>query len=124
MKAKTYSDNLKDPRWQKLRLKIMERDEFKCRQCLDDKEQLQIHHIKYIANKLPWEYPEELLETLCVDCHKSITETNESIKNSLFEIIDFMSLEVLQDLLIEFKQMNISRQIDILQISKVLRDPF
>ena len=67
---KNYSDLLKDPRWQKKRLHIMERDEFTCQCCFDDKNTLNVHHKYYIANRKPWEYPDELLITLCENCHK------------------------------------------------------
>ncbi len=65
--ANYYSDKLKDPRWQKKRLEIFERDDFRCTFC-DDKEQtLHVHHLQY--NGLPWDTPNEFLITLCEDCH-------------------------------------------------------
>lgn len=33
---KTYKENLKNPKWQKKRLKILKRDDFKCRCCDSD----------------------------------------------------------------------------------------
>jgi len=80
---KTYLEKLKDPRWQKKRLEIFNRDEFKCKKCGNTKETLNIHHIKYIKDKEPWDYPNELLTTLCEDCHKIIEELrkNEFFKN-------------------------------------------
>lgn len=66
----TYSDLLKDPRWQKKRLKIFERDEWKCTDCGDSFSQLQIHHLYYKVTLEPWEYPDKALVTLCDLCHK------------------------------------------------------
>lgn len=66
---KTYSEKLRDPRWQRKRLEIMERDEFKCRICGDDKTTLHIHHIRYLRGREPWEYREFYLVTLCEHCH-------------------------------------------------------
>ncbi len=63
-----YSDKLRDPRWQKKRLEIFNRDNFSCTNCGDSTKELHIHHEKYIGE--PWEAPNELLKTLCDKCHK------------------------------------------------------
>lgn len=65
----TYAQKLLDPRWQRKRLQILERDRFRCILCNNDKEQLQIHHKKYFKGKEPWEYEDQYLETLCATCH-------------------------------------------------------
>jgi len=39
-----YADKLKDPRWQKKRLKIMERANWECESCGDSEKTLHIHH--------------------------------------------------------------------------------
>lgn len=65
----TYSEKLKDPRWQKKRLEILERDNFTCRECGSKTDTLHIHHCCYIKGKQPWEYSETLL-TLCANCHQ------------------------------------------------------
>jgi hypothetical protein len=67
MKQTTYSQKLKDPRWQKKRLEILNRDEWKCRYCGDKKTTLAVHHLEYLGE--PWEAPEDKLITLCEDCH-------------------------------------------------------
>ena len=41
----TYSEKLSDPRWQKKRLLILERDNFSCVKCQADDVQLQIHRL-------------------------------------------------------------------------------
>ena len=38
---------------------------------------LNVHHKYYITNYLPWEYNEECLITVCVDCHLYIHENEE-----------------------------------------------
>jgi 5-methylcytosine-specific restriction endonuclease McrA len=65
----SYSDKLKDPRWQKKRLQIFRRDDFQCRCCGNDKEALHAHHLIYIRGKEPWDYARRLLITLCETCH-------------------------------------------------------
>lgn len=61
---------LRDPRWQKKRLLIFDRDEWKCRRCSDKFTNLQVHHLYYNFDLLPWEYPDTALITLCELCHK------------------------------------------------------
>ena len=65
-----YSELFKDPRWQKLRLKVLERDEFMCQQCFDSESTLHIHHRYYQCGKKPWEYNMSALLTLCESCHQ------------------------------------------------------
>lgn len=86
----TYSEKLKDPRWQKKRLKILERDNFECINCNDKNKTLHVNHLYYLKEKKPWEYPDGILFTLCEDCHTNFTfygNTNiESFFESLFKV--------------------------------------
>ena len=65
----TYSEKLKDPRWQKKRLEILGRDEWTCRGCGDKKNTLNVHHTWYEPKTEPWEASNEYLLTLCDECH-------------------------------------------------------
>ena len=65
-----YSEKLKDPRWQKLRLTVMNRDGFRCQVCLDDTLPLNVHHLSYKPKVDPWDYDQRDLITLCEYCHK------------------------------------------------------
>lgn len=67
---KTYEEKLKDPRWQKKRLEILERDNWMCQECRDEDSTLIVHHIDYLPNRDPWDYPNILLITLCKECHE------------------------------------------------------
>lgn len=67
-----YRDLLRDPKWQKKRLKIMERDNFQCQFCKSEINTLVVHHKKYINGRKPWEYDNEWLTTLCIYCHNHI----------------------------------------------------
>lgn len=64
----TYSDKLRDPRWQKRRLEVFERAGWKCQCCGESKETLHVHHLVYGAGE-PWEASLESLESLCETCH-------------------------------------------------------
>lgn len=72
----TYSEKLKDPRWQKKRLEILERDKFTCQECGDATKELNVHHRHYLPKADPWNYENEVLATLCRDCHAERTELN------------------------------------------------
>lgn len=65
-----YIEKLKDPRWQKKRLEIMQRDDFRCRACENEDGTLNVHHVWYDKNKEPWESDDDDLVTLCDYCHK------------------------------------------------------
>jgi hypothetical protein len=74
MNTLTYSQKLRNPKWQKKRLEILQRDKFTCQLCLDTETELQIHHKEYEKGKEPWEYEPEQLTTLCRHCHNFVTE--------------------------------------------------
>ena len=81
---KTYIEKLKDPRWQKKRLEIMQRDNFTCQCCGSKVDELQIHHIRYHKGIEPWEYDNNELITYCESCHEyETTENNISYKSFL-----------------------------------------
>lgn len=65
-----YAEKLRDPRWQKKRLEVMERDHFSCIGCGNDKETLNVHHKYYVRGKEPWEYELSAFMTLCETCHE------------------------------------------------------
>jgi hypothetical protein len=70
-----YSDKLRDPRWQKKRLEVMQRDDFTCLACGDKDSTLNVHHKQYHGD--PWEAPMSSLETLCESCHGARSNLNK-----------------------------------------------
>lgn len=64
-----YKEQMKSPKWQKRRLEIMNRDNFTCQMCGDTENELHVHHIKYLEDMNYWDYPDNLLITLCSRCH-------------------------------------------------------
>ena len=87
MENKTYSEKLKDPRWQKKRLEIMERDGWACSFCGDKESTLHIHHIEYKPYGDPWEYPNHLMFTLCESCHAEEYEGRNITEQTLLGIL-------------------------------------
>ncbi len=67
----TYTQKLRDPRWQKKRLQIFDRDDWKCTVCNDSKSTLHVHHSFYKKDAQPWDYENENLQTLCENCHEA-----------------------------------------------------
>lgn len=63
----TYSEQLRDPRWQKKRLEILSRDKWACTLCGDTETTLHVHHKKYTGNA--WDADNGLLITYCEPCH-------------------------------------------------------
>ena len=74
----TYAEKLQDPRWQKKRTQILNRDNFTCKLCGNTKQRLDVHHHLYEKGKDPWEYSDDVLDTYCKTCHKLV----EFIKKS------------------------------------------
>lgn len=66
-----YKSQLRDPRWQKTRLQIFDRDGYVCRCCGRGDQELHAHHLFYRKGAAPWEYALEELVTLCDSCHEA-----------------------------------------------------
>jgi len=96
----TYYEKLKDPRWQRKRLEVFERDNFTCTSCNCAKDELQLHHLRYCKGQ-PWDISNEYLTTLCKICHKKHEEMLEKIKEHLAVIqsCSFEHLEEVENLL-------------------------
>jgi hypothetical protein len=82
-----YSEKLKDPRWQKLRLKVFERDNWLCQRCGETEKTLMIHHLYYEHGLEPWDYLPEHLITLCFECHTYEHEHREEEEKFLLQIL-------------------------------------
>ena len=74
----TYPDKLRDPRWQRKRLEILERDEWACCICHAADKELQVHHAVYRRID-PWAYPDHCYQTLCRDCHQIRGELTDKV---------------------------------------------
>ena len=81
-KQTSYSEKLRDPRWQKKRLCVMQRDGFACRDCGDADSTLHVHHCHYEKGE-PWQTDERFLLTLCADCHDARGDLEADAKRAL-----------------------------------------
>lgn len=86
--ASNYAKKLRDPRWQRKRLKILERDNFTCVLCKDNESTLHIHHFIYKNNKEPWEYNDDDLTTLCENCHEVVEKFKIKRNNNTSCVMD------------------------------------
>ena len=107
--AKSYSDKLKDPRWQRKRLEVLERADFTCENCGDSESTLHVHHGYYEWNLDPWEYDTKTLHCLCDPCHKLAELSRKKIAkeagkliigdatDSALQLLEYLSDPNLQD---------------------------
>ena len=71
----SYGNLLFDPRWRSKRNDIISRDKGCCVIC-NSTDELLVHHRQYHyvkaakGFKVPWDYPDHLLITLCKSCHQ------------------------------------------------------
>jgi 5-methylcytosine-specific restriction endonuclease McrA len=66
---KTYRELLLDPRWQKKKAEILQRDGYRCTRCKSGTKTLHVHHTQYFKGCNPWEYDNVYLLTVCSGCH-------------------------------------------------------
>jgi hypothetical protein len=101
---KEFFEKYKDPRWQKKRLEILERDGFSCIKCGNKKNTLHIHHLYYNNTKdgkwlSPWEYPNEVLITLCEICHEEEKDSRQEHEQLLLYMLKkagFLSSDIFE----------------------------
>ena len=92
----------------------MSRDNFSCVRCNDATRTLHIHHKEYFSGHSPWEYADEILETLCIICHKK--EHNLIPKNQPERIQQHVAIQIQAPLVIA----SIDKQIK--SLTKTLQD--
>lgn len=95
-----YSAQYKHPNWQKLRLKVLDRDNYTCRICGDTESTLHVHHSFYIKGADVWDYYHMDLLTLCDSCHKETHDKMDLIQWSIGVLFteEPNSLEMLKEL--------------------------
>lgn len=82
-----YLAKFKDPRWQKLRLEVFQRDDYTCQACYDTENTLHVHHTYYIYGNDPWDYPLDCFVTLCENCHEVESEEIKGAKQRLLRAV-------------------------------------
>ena len=89
-----FLEKYRDPRWQRLRLKVMEEAGFQCQECYDETETLNVHHKLYRKDADPWDYELEELVCLCHSCHQYIHQQkkrlNAALSNQCTGTLDYL----------------------------------
>ena len=67
----SYSDKLKSPQWKSKRKEIIARDKSTCQLCGVKHNKMQVHHTIYYPDTEPWDYSNDILVTLCPECHQN-----------------------------------------------------
>lgn len=118
MNKEEYQQLLKDGRWQRKRLEIMQRDDFRCTKCGTTND-LNVHHLRYLTGRKPWEYEDADLITLCGRCHK---ETHEQIEQENDYYKCACRARQLDGLFVYYKQ--IGELHDVITTCKVYADDY
>lgn len=81
---KTYAEKLKDPRWTTFREKAFNYHRRDCQNCgqeTDFSRGIQVHHLKYIKSREPWDYEMDDVMILCGFCHEDIHDAEDSMRS-------------------------------------------
>lgn len=94
-----YQKVLNRKEWQDRSHQIKTRDNLKCQafNCTTPNSILQVHHLDYISNVDPWNYPDDMLITLCSSCHKK-ENTRYLLEGRLFtalKIQGFLACDIM-----------------------------
>lgn len=110
----TWLELLDDSRWQERKNFILLRDNHKCQhpKCKSRKHtSVQVHHIYYMPGRMPWEYPDEMLLTLCKYCHETENQRSraewyliQTLKSKGFLVSDLLAMSLMADTDIGFTQ--------------------
>jgi hypothetical protein len=99
---KSYRELLLDPRWQRKRLEVLERDDWQCVSCGRRNANLQIDHKRYERGKPPWDIDSKHLQTLCEKCHSKITE----LRRKCMEAANNLGLDDLEKAIAALEQIS------------------
>jgi hypothetical protein len=75
----SWNNQLRDPRWQRVKAEVMQAAGYKCVVCNHADKTLNTHHTYYQKGLMAWEYPRESLLCMCEDCHAR----THSLRNSI-----------------------------------------
>ena len=113
-----YKEQYKHPKWQKKRLEILERDDWKCQSCGNIKSTLHVHHKEYIKDNKIWDYDNNNFITYCESCHEIIHGFKKDIKHVIDNsFVNTSNLQYLYYIIVGLSNMYVD---DMVTIGKVL----
>ncbi len=85
-----YIELLCTTEWLERRAAILAHDGARCVNCSAAKTDgchviLQVHHKYYVRKRLPWEYPDDALATMCKTCHQ---ELHDNVHTPVYDEMD------------------------------------
>lgn len=84
----SFFEKYKHPKWQRMRLNVMQRDGFQCRDCGTKDDTLEVHHCHYTkGGEAPWDTEPDCLMTLCGGCHQLRADREQDIKLELGRLL-------------------------------------
>jgi hypothetical protein len=86
MSTITYKEQLKDPRWQRLRLQILDAANWGCEDCGRRDLELHVHHCAYMPRRAAFEHKHDLLMALCYECHERRQRLEDTFRIELGRI--------------------------------------
>ena len=98
----TYKEQLLHPRWQRRRLEILQRADWKCEKCREEDKTLHVHHKIYRKGAMAWEYEDDELIALCKDCHESEHQDEKELqplRSEIYQILQSLEMTELHDVL-------------------------
>ena len=98
--AKNYRETLRDPRWQRRRLDVLNAANWRCQDagCLKTDAPLEVHHCYYIYGTKPWDYPPDAFLALCEGCHERRQKLEGGIKIELFRALRLVPIRRLEQI--------------------------
>lgn len=109
MSKQTYAAKLRDPRWQRKRLAILNRANFTCEDCGATDKTLNVHHSLYMREQEPWEAADCTLRAVCEDCHKLRAAVEKEAVRKMRVTFALLSRAEIEDLRMEIAQRFLSR---------------
>ena len=111
----SYANKLRDPRWRKLRMDVLNMRGHKCQDCgrgngeramesdepLDEC-RLEVHHGYYVPQCEPWDYPVYALIVLCGACHHH----RHTIEREVAKALARLSTDTLEKVFAEVKHLH------------------
>lgn len=80
----SYADKLRDARWQRKRLEVLELAGWICQECgAEDHRALDVHHSYYQRGLEPWEHPTTAMRCVCNPCHEIRAESERRLLRAL-----------------------------------------
>lgn len=130
-----YQRKLRDPRWQKKRLELLAKADWKCQEpgCRRwifqhtehvhippdvEAPSLEIHHLYYEWGRDPWEYPDDAFLVLCDECHEERQAIERHIKKELVKMLRSVPAPILEDIFGEMIEAKFGRKPDRLTPEK------